>query len=264
MTTHQTTTRLFMMMSSALVLSAGALGCATDAPGPGGAGGTVDGKADGAGLAGAYYAFEGSGEVDALQVLAIHPPTSSRRGVTLGEFDLTRDLGDYESSLTRGKYRSYAVDGVPHLRLTGSDGEVVFDAPWQLDGRELVLDPEGDAPATLRHLSGSADEQLSCVTTQVLDPTVFEEGLSVYEYPFVAVAGADDPLALSIGSHGFAVEDAALEVVDDGGALTATATLAEDGSQRIVRVDAGPVRRGTVEVAEADGEPVVVAHVTCY
>jgi hypothetical protein len=228
-----------------------------------GRGSAQGGKADDLGFVAGYYLnvgwSEGEGEGAGEPVVAIfHQPDGTEPEGTAGRFDLSRHRGEYEFEYLSGYYElSQDRDGA-RVRLLDVDGAEVASYGWSYASRALTL----DEVKLILVESPSATDVVSCLVVDVVDSSVYEESLSVYEYPFVSVErAANGAVTLWIGSSVLEAPDAAVTLVEQDGAVTATAT--RDGYQDVIRVPGGTLRRGEILAGAAGDEPQLVARIVC-
>jgi hypothetical protein len=216
-------------------------------------------KADEAGfVAGHYFNAMWAQAAGEPLVAIFHQADGSEPHGSAGRFDLARHLGDYEFEYLSGYYALLTDRGTPRLRLATAGGEPLADYDWSYASRTLML---GETALTLAP-SPAAEERLTCLVVDVVDPTVYEESLSVYEYPAVSVPrAADGTVSLWLGSTVLEAPDAVVAVAERDGATVVTAT--HDGFQDVISVPNDKLRRGEILAGPASETPTLVARIVC-
>lgn len=216
-----------------------------------------DGKADALGFRfGPFTALDPSDGTDKMPlVVMFHKPDGSEDG-DHGQFDLTR-LRDTDAELYQtGTFKLYTWGGRKRIRFSTYDGDVILRADWRYDHGTFVLD--GTEMTGSRKL---ANELVSCLAVQVLDSNVFEEGLTVYEYPNVSVDMDGANLLVNLGSS----------FIDHTEAMISLASTAQQFEARVetshstytVRVPTKTPRRGEVLVKPSGEREATVAKIVC-
>jgi hypothetical protein len=209
------------------------------------------GKADAFGFSvGPYSTFEIE-QVDREAVMAVFHED--------GQMDFTRIAGEYDTEYLTGTYKLYRYAGRDRIRLTDDDGRVILRSDWarEADGGLMFADKSWYQPRML------PDDVLDCVTMHVRDSGVFEEGLSVYEYPGVSVTREGTGLALHLGASYFDASEAEVTLSTEGAESVATATTSDDFVYGLRVANTAP-RRGEVFYQETKSSPrQVVADVVC-
>jgi hypothetical protein len=198
------------------------------------------GKADNAAFSGPYTTTDIDHE-DREPLIAIFHED--------GQLDYVRFDDEYDSKYFQGTYKLYKYQGRDRIRLLDKDGRVLLRSDWSANDYSLEFGGEtwtqSDPPTT---------NVVNCITVDVSDSNVFEEGLSVYEYPDVAVEREGTKYALSLGAASIDSTEAEIEVTDSATKLEVMAEMADNERLEIVVPKAAP-RRGVINfMDETDGE----------
>ncbi len=179
-----------------------------------------------------------------------------------GAVDMAIFLGEenYDTEYVMGTYKVYTYAGRDRLRITREDGSVVLRTDWSRldDGKLSFSGKEWYQPRQL------PEEEIDCLTMFVSDPTVLEEGLSVYEYPEVSLDKEVAGYALDLGAASFDATESTLKIADKPTEVVVTATLNDGGYGYGIRVSKTEPRRGEVfSFEDAAGPQQTFANIIC-